>query len=131
MGCLGALPIFVGSVLLEKSEVELFRKIDQDTILYVIQVFGAERNWPVRCFCRSLSCADCVVFSYLFIGVQLVGMQIALVDLRNLFLLFCFAFVFSVMSFFRRGLQSTVAFASWSVSPALFVLSVTNLNSNA
>lgn len=48
MGCLGALPIFLLSVLLEKSGVEFFRKIDQDTKLYVVQVFGAERNWPVR-----------------------------------------------------------------------------------
>lgn len=48
MGCLGALPIFLVSVLLEKSGVDFFRKIDQDTKLYVVQVFGAERNWPVR-----------------------------------------------------------------------------------
>ena len=48
MGCLGALPIFLVSVLLEKSGVEFFRKIDQDTKLYVVQVFGAQRNWPVR-----------------------------------------------------------------------------------
>ncbi|CAM9829399.1 unnamed protein product [Pylaiella littoralis] len=47
MGCLGALPIFLVSVLLEKSGVDFFRKIDQDTKLYVVQVFGAERNWPV------------------------------------------------------------------------------------
>lgn len=50
MGCLGAIPIFLASVLLEKSGVEFFRKIDQDTKLYVVQVFGAERNWPVRSF---------------------------------------------------------------------------------
>lgn len=49
-GCLGALPIFLVSVLLEKSGVTFFRKIDQDTKLYVVQVFGAKRNWPVRCF---------------------------------------------------------------------------------
>lgn len=56
MGCLGALPIFLISVLLEKSGVEFFRKIDQDTKLYVVQVFGAERNWPVRIVCgRSLA----------------------------------------------------------------------------
>lgn len=44
MGCLGSLPIFLASVLLEKSGVEFFRKIDQDTKLYVVQVFGAKRN---------------------------------------------------------------------------------------
>lgn len=48
MGCLGALPIFLVSVLLEKSGVEFFRKIDQDTKLYTVQVFGADRNLPVR-----------------------------------------------------------------------------------
>lgn len=48
LGCLGALPIFLVSVLLEKSGVDFFRKIDQDTKLYVVQVFGATRNWPVR-----------------------------------------------------------------------------------
>ena len=47
-GCLGALPIFIASVLLEKSGVGFFRKIDQDTKLYVVQLFGAERNLPVR-----------------------------------------------------------------------------------
>ena len=51
VGYLGALPIFLASVLLEKSGVEFFRKIDQDTKLYVVQVFGAERNWPVGLFC--------------------------------------------------------------------------------
>lgn len=50
LGCLGALPIFLVSVLLEKSGVDFFRKIDQDTKLYVVQVFGAKRNWPVRVF---------------------------------------------------------------------------------
>ncbi len=48
LGCLGALPIFLVSVLLEKSGVNFFKKIDQDTKLYVVQVFGAKRNWPVR-----------------------------------------------------------------------------------
>lgn len=50
MGCLGALPIFLASVLLEKSGVDFFRKIDQDTKLYVVQVFGAKRNFPVSIF---------------------------------------------------------------------------------
>lgn len=48
IGCLGALPIFAASVLLEKSGIDFFRKIDQDTKLYVVQVFGAQRNLQVR-----------------------------------------------------------------------------------
>lgn len=62
MGCLGALPIFLVSVLLEKSGVNFFRKIDQDTKLYVVQVFGAKRNWPVRFFMCSL-CVVCLFVS--------------------------------------------------------------------
>ena len=63
IGCLGALPIFLVSVLLEKSGVNFFRKIDQDTKLYVVQVFGAKRNLPVsvlladfslNCLCAAL-----------------------------------------------------------------------------
>lgn len=48
MGILGAIPIFLISVFLERSGIEFFRKIDQDTKLYVVQVFGARRNFLVR-----------------------------------------------------------------------------------
>lgn len=50
MGCIGALPIFLLSVLLEQSGIDFFRRIDQDTKLYVVQVFGAKRNFPVSYF---------------------------------------------------------------------------------
>lgn len=53
-GCLGALPIFLASVFLEKSGVDFFRKIDQDTKLYVVQVFGAQRDLPVRTCCTHV-----------------------------------------------------------------------------
>lgn len=62
MGCLGALPIFLASVFLEKSGIEFFRKIDQDTKLYVIQVFGAERNWPVSVLSMFLRAKDRQMF---------------------------------------------------------------------
>eukprot|EP00752_Nemacystus_decipiens_P008304 g7423.t1 len=70
LGCLGALPIFLVSVLLEKSGVDFFRKIDQDTKLYVVQVFGAQRNWPVVSFWSLVLAANAGFFEeVLFRGV--------------------------------------------------------------
>ncbi|CAM9094990.1 unnamed protein product [Scytosiphon promiscuus] len=70
MGCLGALPAFLVSVVLEKSGVEFFRKIDQDTKLYTVQVFGAERNFPVVSFWSLVLAANAGFFEEaLFRGV--------------------------------------------------------------
>lgn len=70
LGCLGALPIFLVSVLLEKSGVDFFRKIDQDTKLYVVQVFGAKRNWPAVSFWSFVLAANAGFFEeVLFRGV--------------------------------------------------------------
>lgn len=75
MGCLGALPIFVASVLLEKSGVDFFRKIDQDTKLYVIQVFGAQRNLLVRDM--VLYCGNLVSVFLLSLGISIVLMTLS------------------------------------------------------
>ncbi|KAG5185288.1 CAAX protease self-immunity-domain-containing protein [Tribonema minus] len=39
-----AIPIFVGSVVLERSNIKLFKEIDRDTQLFVVQIFGAKRS---------------------------------------------------------------------------------------
>ncbi|CAM9431734.1 unnamed protein product, partial [Choristocarpus tenellus] len=70
LGALGALPIFIASVLLEKSGVDFFRKIDQDTKLYVLQTFGANRNLLVSQYTASVLALSAGVFEEaLFRGV--------------------------------------------------------------
>ncbi|CAM9705136.1 unnamed protein product [Ectocarpus sp. 13 AM-2016] len=84
-GCLGALPIFLVSVLLEKSGVDFFRKIDQDTKLYVVQVFGAKRNWPVVSLWSFVLAANAGFFEeVLFRGVIQEGLSTVIGDIPAL-----------------------------------------------
>ncbi|CAM9397844.1 unnamed protein product [Discosporangium mesarthrocarpum] len=70
LGVLGALPIFAASVWLERSGVDFFRKIDQDTKLYVLQIFGAKRNFPSVFLWSSILALSAGVFEEaLFRGV--------------------------------------------------------------
>lgn len=70
LAAFAALPIFAGSVYLERSDIKLFKDIDRDTQLFILQLFGTKRNvWGILPSAAAMSLAAAVAEELLFRGV--------------------------------------------------------------